>query len=126
MDDIRYKVNIIAAIAALGAVIALIGTILSYIQFPVETGILDLIIFILLVVIAIANIRPSVNTKNAILNVVIGILAIVISGILYINIGDSVDAQTFMDVGIGVWLMFAGSIIFTIFTISDLTYKRKS
>ncbi len=125
MDDIRYKVNIIAAIAAVGAVIALIGTILSYMQFPEQTGILDLIIFILLVGTAVVNIRPSVDTRNAVLNVIIGILAIAISGFLYIDIGTYVDAQTFMDVGIGVWLMLAGSIIFTIFSISDLMYKRK-
>ena len=126
MDDIRNKINIVAGIAAVGAAIAFIGTILSYMDFPGQTGILDLVIFGVLLIVALTNIRPSVDVKSAIINVIIGILAIVITSFIYMSIGNAVDAQSFMDVGIGVWLMFAGSILFTIFSLSDLMFKRRA
>jgi hypothetical protein len=126
MADIKHRVNIVAGIAAIGAAIAFIGTVLSYMDFPEQTTILDLVIFGIVLLVALTSIKPSVDSRSAILNVIIGILAIAITSFIYMSIGNAVDAKSFMDVGIGVWLMFAGSILFTIFSISDLMFKRKA
>ena len=34
------------------------------------------------------------------------------------------EAESFMDVGYGIWIAFIGTILFTIFSISDYMYKR--
>ncbi len=126
VEDIKHKLNLVAAIAAVGAIIAFAGVLSAYSQFPEYVNILDLIIFGLIVFISLVNIRPALYSKTLILNIVIGILAIAITVIDYIRIGDATDAQSFMDVGIGVWLMFTGSILYTIFTASDIMFKKKA
>ena len=124
MDDIKYKINLVAAIAAIGAVLAFIGIVMSYTDFPGCVGILDLIIFALLIIVALGNLRPSIDRRAALLNIIVGILAIVITGLDYMHIADYAVAQSFMDVGIGIWMAFAGTIIYTIFTSSDFFFKK--
>jgi len=123
-DELKHKYNLVAIIAAIGALIAFIGVILAFTQFPAETGWLDLLVFILLLLSSLVNIKPSVDKKNAMVNVIIGILAIIITAMDYIRIADNVGAQSFGDVGIGVWLMFVGTFLFTIFSVSDYMFKR--
>lgn len=126
MEELKYKVNLVAVIATVGAAIALIGVILAYNNPPGGADWLDLIVFILVTLTSASTIRPSINSKSALLNVVVGVLAIVISVLCYFRIADIVEATGFMDVGIGPWMMMAGSIIFTMFTLSDYLYKRKA
>jgi len=124
MEEIKHKYNLVAMIAAIGAAIAFVGVIITYVKFDGRTGFLDLIVFILLVACAIQNIRPNTSKMTVALNLVVGILAAVNAGFDYMNIADYVDAKTFMDVGIGIWMTFAGLVIYMIFTISDLIFKR--
>ena len=126
MEDIRYKINVVAAIAAVGAIMALVGTILAWNQFPKCVGILDLIIFGLLSFVAVMSIKPTTKQTSAIWNMALGVLGIIVTTINYLRIAGEVEAETFMDVGIGIWIAFAGVILFTIFSISDFMYKRKN
>jgi hypothetical protein len=126
MDDIREKINLVAAIAAVGAAIAFIGTIMSWRQFPDQVGFLDMVIYGMMTFVGILNARPNSQLRSAVWNSFLGILGIIVAAINYIHIADSIpDASAFMDVGLGIWLTFAGIIIFTIFSISDWMYKRK-
>jgi len=126
MDDIRYKINVVAAIAAVGAAIAFVGTIIAWTEFPKSVGFLDMVIYGMMTFVGILNIRPTTSMRSAIWNSFLGILGIIVAAVNYFRItGEVPEASTFMDVGIGIWLMFAGIIIFTIFSISDWSYKRK-
>jgi hypothetical protein len=125
MDDIRYKINVVAAIAAVGAAIAFIGTVISWNEFPKSVGFLDMVIYGMITLIGVLNIKPAAQKKNAIWNSFMGILGIIVASVNYFRIADAVpEASAFMDVGIGIWLTFAGIIIFTIFSISDWMYKK--
>ena len=108
-NEIKHKVNLVALIAAVGAIIAFIGIFSAFFQFEGQIGGLDLIVFGLLVVCALQNIRPSVDKRTVILNIVMGVFSIIITALNYRNIAEFVDAQTFMDVGIGIWLCFFGT-----------------
>ena len=126
MDDIRYKINVVAAIAAVGAAISFIGTIIAWTEFPKSVGFLEMVIYGMFTFVAIVNIKPTTVLRTAIWNSILGILGIAVAAVNYARILDEVpEASTFMDVGIGIWLVFAGIIIFTIFSISDWMYKRK-
>jgi len=125
MEQLKYKVNLVAAIAVVGAALALIGILMSFFQFPKAVKTLDLVIFVLLVIVALSNLKPSTDWKGPILNVVVGIMTIAIVAFDYVAIGSLVDAKSFMDVGLGIWMAFAGTIIFTIFSLSDLIYKKR-
>jgi hypothetical protein len=126
MEELKYKFNLVAVIATIGAVIALIGVILAFNNPPGGADLLDLIVFVLVTLTSASTIKPNLNTKSALMNVVVGVLAIVISVLCYFRIAEIVEAAGFMDVGIGPWMMIAGSIIFTMFTLSDYLYKRKA
>jgi hypothetical protein len=125
LSEIKHKINLVAAIAAVGALIAFIGTVSAFTEFSGQIGWLDLIVFGLLVICGIQNMRPTIDKRTAILNVVVGVFAIVITAFNYMRIADFVDAKSFMDVGIGIWLSFFGTILYTIFSISDLLFKIK-
>ena len=126
MDDIRNRFNLVAAIAATGAAIAFVGTIMSWSEFPKAIGFLDMVIYGMLTFVGILNINPASTLRSAIWNSILGIFGIVIAGLNYFRIVDQIpDASAFMDVGLGIWLTFAGIIIFTIFSISDSVYKKK-
>ncbi len=126
MDDIRNRFNLVAAIAATGAAIAFVGTIMSWSEFPKAIGFLDMVIYGMLTFVGILNIKPASTLRSAIWNSILGIFGIVIAGLNYFRIVDQIpDASAFMDVGLGIWLTFAGIIIFTIFSISDSVYKKK-
>ena len=85
-----------------------------------------MVIFGMMTFVGILNVKPSSTKRSAIWNSMLGVLGIVVTVINYIRINDQVpDASAFMDVGLGIWLTFAGIIIFTIFSISDWMYKRK-
>ena len=122
-DEIKHKFNLVAVIAAVGALIALIGIVMAYLD-PGHIGLLDLLVFSVLLICACQNIIPSLDQKRAIVNVVIGIFAIIITGLDYMEIANAVEAESFADVGYGIWLAFIGSFLYTIFSISDLLYKR--
>ena len=126
MVDIRNRFNLVAAIAAAGAALAFVGTIMSWREFPQAVGFLDMVIFGMMTFVGILNVKPSSTKRSAIWNSMLGVLGIVVTVINYIRINDQVpDASAFMDVGLGIWLTFAGIIIFTIFSISAWMYKRK-
>ena len=124
-DEIKHRYNLVAIIAAIGAIIALAGLITMYMEFSGRVRILDILVYGLLVFIALNNIRPSVDTSKALITVVIGVLAVVVTGMVYYNLAEDLGAASFTDVGIGIWMMFAGTIVFTIFSISDYLYKKK-
>ncbi len=126
MDDIRYKINVVAAIAAVGAIVAFIGCIMSWNQFPKAVGFIDMVIYGAMSFVSIANIRPTTKARSAIWNAFLGILGIAVAAVNYVRINDLVpDASSFMDVGLGIWLTFAGIIVFTIFSFSDFMFKWK-
>ena len=126
MEDIRNRINLVAAIAAIGAGIAFIGTIMSWAEFPKAVGFLDMVIFGMITFVGIMNARPNSPVRNAIWNSFLGILGIVVASLNYLHIAERIpEASAFMDVGLGIWLTFAGIVIFTIFSISDWMSKRK-
>ena len=125
MGDIRYKINVVTAIAAVGAIIAFVGCVMSWNQFPKSVGFLDMVIFGMMAFVAVLNIKPTVKIRSSVWNFFLGILGIVVAALNYTRIADETGASAFMDVGLGIWLTFAGIIIFTIFNLSDLVYKRK-
>ena len=126
MDDIRSKINLVAAIGAAGAVIAFAGTVMSWTEFPKAVGFLEMAVFGILAVLGILNTRPASGLRPAVWNSALGIAAMAVAVSCYVRIADlNPEASAFMDVGLGIWLTFAGTIIFTIFSISDWTYKRK-
>ena len=124
-DEIKHKYNLVAIIAAIGAIIALAGLIVMYMEFSGRVRILDILVYGLLTVMALNNIRPSVDVSKALMSVIVGILSIVVTAMIYLSLASDIDAKTFFDVGAGVWMMFAGTIVFTIFSISDYLYKKK-
>lgn len=124
MSDIRSRINLVAAIAAVGMVIALIGTYLAWTEFPGRVTLIDIVIFVILTFWAILSARPSMDVKTAMWNIVTGLLAIFITVLNYIRIAEVATEQSFTGVGSGIWIAFAGVIIYTIFTISDYMYKR--
>ena len=121
--EIKHKYNLVAVIAAVGAVLALIGIVMAYMD-PGFIDWFDLVVFALLVICAVQNIMPSIDKWRSILNIIIGIFAIIITSFDYIAIANGVEAESFMDVGYGIWIAFIGTILFTIFSISDYMYKR--
>jgi len=123
-EDIKHRYNVVAIIAAVGAIIALAGVVLAYSELP-KVDILDIIVYVAVAFTGIYNIKPSIDVKGATINVIVGILGIVIAGLIYIKNADELEAQSFSDLGIGIWILFIGIILFTIFTISDMMYKRK-
>ena len=126
MNDIRYKINVVAAIAAVGAAIAFIGCIMSWNQFPNSVGFIDMVVFFMITFLAILNIKPNVKVGTAIWNTALGILGIVVAALKYVRIADEIpEASSFMDVGLGIWITFAGIIIYTIFCFSDTMFKLK-
>ena len=126
MDDIRYKINVVAAIAAVGAIIAFIGCVMSWNQFPKSVGFIDMVVYFMISFVALLNIKPNVKLGTAIWNTMLGILGIVIAALNYVRITDEVPgASSFMDVGLGIWITFAGIIIYTIFCFSDTMFKLK-
>ena len=126
MNDIRYKINVVAAIAAVGAIIAFIGCVMSWNQFPKSVGFIDMVVYFMISFVALLNIKPNVKVGTAIWNTMLGILGIVIAALNYVRITDEVpEASSFMDVGLGIWITFAGIIIYTIFCFSDTMFKLK-
>ena len=123
-DEMRHKYNLVAIIEAIGAVIAAIGLVLMFMDFPETVGFLDVLVFAVLVIVGVYNIKPSVDKNNALISVLLGVLTLVVVCLTYINLANAIEAQSFFDVGIGIWMMFAGTVIFTIFAISDYLYKR--
>ena len=121
--EIKHKYNLVAVIAAVGAILALIGIVMAYLD-PGFIDWFDLVVFALLVICAVQNIMPSIDKWRPILNIIIGIFAIIITSFDYIAIANGVKAESFMDVGYGIWIAFIGTILFTIFSISDYMYKR--
>lgn len=126
MDDIRRKLNLVALIAAIGELLALIGTIIAGNEFPGCVGILDYIIFGLGTLVALSAVKPTADPKSAMWNIILGGLGIVITTINYLHIAAVTTDQSFTGVGIGIWIAFIGVILFTIFSISDYTYKRNA
>ncbi len=124
MDELKHKYNLMMIIGAIGALLALIGIAMAYMDFPDTVSIADPLIFILIFIVSIYSIKPSVNTKSALVNCLIGIIGVVLVSMCYLNIADHVSAEAFSDVGYGIWVSFIGMIIFTIFSISDYMYKR--
>jgi hypothetical protein len=124
MSDIRSRVNLVAAIAAVGMVLALIGTYLAWTEFPGRVTLIDIVIFVILTFWAIMSVRPSMDAKTAMWNIVTGLLAIFITALNYVRIAEVATEQSFTGVGTGIWIAFAGVIIYTIFSISDYMYKR--
>ena len=122
--ELKHRFNLVGVIAAVGALIALIGSVLAYTENDSVTW-FDIIVFTCVFLVAIGSIKPSINPKSALFNVFIGILAIVITAMLYIDIADAVEAENFVDVGYGIWLMFIGTFLYTIFCISDFMFKYK-
>ncbi len=125
MEELKYKMNIVMLIATIGGIIALVGVIMAAAEFPIQVGFMDILVFALAVIVAAIGIKPANNKNSSLVLVAIGLLMIFIGGYKYFIIGNYVEAESFMDVGLGVWLMIAGSIIYTIFCISDWSFKRK-
>jgi len=123
MEDIRQRLNLVALVAAVGMLIALIGIIIAGTEFPGRVNILDIIIYGLTTFVALAAVRPS-EVRATVWNIVLGLLVIFITAINYIRIAEIAPEQSFTGVGIGIWMAFAGAFLFTIFSISDYTYKR--
>ena len=126
MDDIRRKLNLVALIAAVGELLALIGTIVAGSEFPGCVGILDYIIFGLGSVVAFSAVRPAVDPKSAMWNIILGGLGIAVTTINYLHIAAVTTDQSFTGVGIGIWIAFIGVILYTVFSISDYTYKKNA
>ena len=125
IGQLKYRYNIVSIITALGGAIALIGLILASAEFPSCIGILDYAVFILALLCVIVNIKPNTSKTTALLIVIIGLLMILNSTFIYLNIGNAASAESFTDMGYGVWTMITGSIIYTIFALSDYNYKRQ-
>ena len=70
--------------------------------------------------------KPTADPKSAMWNIILGGLGIVITTINYLHIAAVTTDQSFTGVGIGIWIAFIGVILFTIFSISDYTYKRNA
>lgn len=124
-QEIKHKFNVVGIICTIGAAIALAGAILAYTETS-KVSILDIIVYFCVLLVGISNIRPSIDVKAAFFNVIAGVLGLIIAGVIYMNIVNAVDAQSFTDVGYGIWMIFAGMIIFIVFCISDLMYKRSA
>ena len=124
-QEIKHKFNVVGIICTIGAAIAFAGAILAYTETS-KVSILDIIVYFCVLLVGISNIRPSIDVKAAFFNVIAGVLGLIIAGVIYMNIVNAVDAQSFTDVGYGIWMIFAGMIIFIVFCISDLMYKRSA
>ncbi len=124
-DEIKHRFNLVGMIAALGAVIALIGILIAYTENPDTVKMFDIVVFVMMAIVGLLNIRPSINVNMSTFQTVLAFLSVVVTSLIYINISTAVDAQSFMDVGYGIWIVFIGAILFTVFSISDLMYKRK-
>ena len=125
LGQLKYRYNIVSIITAMGGIIALIGLIVAASEFPGHIGLLDYAVFILALLSILVNIKPNTNKTTALMIVIIGLLMIINSTFIYLNIGNAASAESFTDVGYGVWIMITGSIIYTIFALSDYSYKRK-
>jgi hypothetical protein len=123
MEDIRSKVNLVAGIGTIGAIIALIGVIMSYTGFPGCVTILDLVAFCCITLVSAASILPNRTKSYALLSIIAGIFGIILAFVIYSIIADTVDAKSFMDVGMGAWMTIGGMILQIIFSISDYRFK---
>ncbi len=122
-DEMKHRFNLVGAIAAIGALIALIGVVVAYGESP-KVSIIDVLIYALIFAVSLGNIKPNLNFKTALGNVAMGILGIAIATFMYFDIANAAEAQSFTDVGYGIWIVFIGIFLFTMFCISDAMYKK--
>lgn len=125
MEDIRMKINVVALIAAIGSILAVAGAALSYTDFTGTVSPLFLIGFVAGVIAALINVKPSVNDLIPLVNIILSVIVLVESFAIYVLIAESViNAPGMASVGMGPWLALSGSMIYLIFSISDLVYKK--
>ena len=123
-NEMKHRINMVGLIAAIGALIALIGIVIAYTEFPDTVKITQILVYVVMLLVDLDAIRPKINVSLAIADVVLSILSVVVAGLVYMNIANYVDAQVFGDVRTGIWMVFFGTILMTVFFVSDLMFKR--
>jgi len=128
MSDIRNKINLIALIALIGAVMTLIGNALAITAYPEIVNWLFASASMLAIIAGILNVLPQSRMEIALVNVVIGIVNIVNTLSMYMMVVEYIGSESikFGDINIGIWISLAGGVICTIFSISDFVSKKKN
>lgn len=129
MGDIRSKCDLIAAIASIGAIIALAGSIIAYTDYPEVFSVINIVPFAVALVAALFAIRPKsteiLRFLNELLAGIMLFMSIVSYFVLVRYLSNMIEVSGFADITIGIWLMMAGSVIHLIFMIADDKAHKK-
>jgi len=127
MKDVKIRLDLIAFIAAIAVIVAFIGCMLSMGAYPKAVNWTFVSLFLVAIIAAVLNMLPISNSRIALLNVILGIVTILDAFLIYTSVIDMIGSGSvkFTDLNIGIWLTFAGSVVYTVFSIPDYLGKKR-